>query len=299
MLKDLIEKMIDDLIEGDLPSSRPRKDVRSRLTRLREINSQLERLQQQADSIAQQMKPLESENETIASELKILLEDYQDRMARIKGVIARLEDIPPAKAKIPQWTKVIEFMLNKLGGISMDMRKEAEAFIETCKSIKPGRTDVDIEFEESTLTEGWFGRMISRIKAFASRSWNSIKELEQQMSKLSAPLSDDYFRNVPFSDESVLATSKPRVLSEVGRTPPAVAVVEVQHTIMDSDDNEVDVLATVEVTRLDKDDYEAEITSVGDLEEDRDMFDDLSTSDYDSITDRAIQMVIDDPSLFR
>lgn len=183
-----IEKIVESLLEqGDkkteIPSSRPTKPVRDILTQLKEKMDQLDELQIQADAIAAKMEPIEAEISQLQGRLLPLLEDYKDRLARIKGIAAQIEETMERKSPTPTWTKFRDWAFAKFSSISDDLGKEARKMLEDCKRIIPSEKRLKITRE--SLDESWVSRIVTWAKGFlrwanetSRKSWSDIRKLE-------------------------------------------------------------------------------------------------------------------------
>lgn len=171
------------------PSARPLKTHAELADRFLEVRKAIDDLSQQANAIKAIISQKEQVSAQMAQDLLRYAEEYKDRSFKTKRILVQLEDIPAHKAQVPQWQKVMNFMLGKLEAISQDLKKEAEAFIEGAKREIPGSTELrykELESVTSSVAESWiiFRKMFDKIKEWASVSRAKINNLQDMVSDL-------------------------------------------------------------------------------------------------------------------
>ena len=186
-----IRQTVESLIEKNdkktkIPSSRPTRPVRSILTQLKEKMDLLDELQSQADAIEAKIAPLEEDVEQLKGKLLPLLEDYKDRIARVKGIAAQIEETMERKSPVPTWTKFRDWAFAKFASISDDLGKEARKMLDDCKRIIPSTKKVKITRE--SMEEGIGSRIMMWARSFVRwatetswQSWKDIQKLERML----------------------------------------------------------------------------------------------------------------------
>jgi len=185
------------------PKKTPRRTTRP-LKKHREVADQFLQTRQAIDELNQQIAAVRaiiaSKEEVagnLARDLMTYAEEYQDRMFQTEKVLVALEDIPPHKAQIPQWGKVIKHLLAQLESVSVDMRKEAEEFIEAAKREIPGATELlykELESVNKTaMAEGWIGfkKILDKVKAMGKKARAKLDEITSETQDLLASLHPD------------------------------------------------------------------------------------------------------------
>jgi hypothetical protein len=157
--------------------------------RFLEVRKAIDDLSQQANAVKAIIAQKEQVSSQMAQDLLRYAEEYKDRQFKTKLILVQLEDILPHKAAVPEWKKVINFMLGKLESISQDLKKEAEAFIDGAKREIPGTTELrykELESVTSSVAESWiiFRKVFDKIKEWAGLSRSKINELQDQVSEL-------------------------------------------------------------------------------------------------------------------
>lgn len=157
--------------------------------RFLEVRKAIDDLSQQANAVRAIIAQKEQVSAQMAQDLLGYAEEYKDRQFKTKRILVQLEDILPHKAAVPEWKKVINFMLGKLEAISQDLKKEAEAFIDGAKREIPGSTELrykELESVTSTVAESWiiFRKMFDKVKEWAGLSRSKINDLQGQVSEL-------------------------------------------------------------------------------------------------------------------
>lgn len=183
---DVSEKDVENLVEGLVqeadkrPSTRPTKQVRDLIQQLDASYKKIEMLQAQADKILSEIKPLAKDNEIVEEQLMGLLQDYQDRCVRLKGIIAQVETTPEKKAHVPQWAKWRDWVLQKFNAISVEMYKEAQEMLESFKNVTPPKDK--FTFKRESIEEGVLdriNRIVRSMRVWAQKSNAAITELER------------------------------------------------------------------------------------------------------------------------
>jgi hypothetical protein len=132
---------------GDRPSGRPTKRAREILKEWDGIERRLSRVRQRIDGLVGEAEPLRERLGELERELGVLLAEYQDETIRAGGLRAVLEHVPARTSATPRWGEFRDWVLAKLGGIRASLRKEAEAMLESSKSVTPASKRVHVERE--------------------------------------------------------------------------------------------------------------------------------------------------------
>jgi len=194
-MAETIESLVDLLLEeGESEkklkrSNRPTKEVRTHLLKLDELYTNLSALNQQAQEISSAIKSISAEVKTVENVLMPLLEEYEDKTARIARLMAKIEEKPAKKSAVPSWKKFVEWALDKLGSISSDLRREGEKVLEASKRTIPAERYVKFTKQESMskFSEGITKSIASALKglvnAFRSAD-RQLSDIESKMDKL-------------------------------------------------------------------------------------------------------------------
>jgi len=170
---------------GDKPL-KPHAELADRFL---EVRKAIDDLSQQANAVKAIISQKEQVSAQMAQDLLRYAEEYKDRQFKTKRILIQLEDILPHKAAVPEWKKVLNFMLGKLESISQDLKKEAEAFIEGAKREIPGSTELrykELESITSPVAESWliFRKMFDTVREWARMSRSKIIDLQDEVSNL-------------------------------------------------------------------------------------------------------------------
>lgn len=171
------------------PSKRPLKRHRETADKFLETRKAIDELNQQAAAIRAIIAEREKEAGGMAQELMQYAEEYEDRMLQTKSILLKLEDIPGHKSQLPPWKKVMEHLLDMLEGVSSDMRKEAEAFIEDSKREIPGQTELlyqELESIQMTEAENVFKRILGFVKKIGQKISGKLASIDKQADDLVA-----------------------------------------------------------------------------------------------------------------
>jgi len=178
-------------------STRPLKKHSEMADQFLQTRQAIDGLNQQIAAVRAIIASKEEVAGNLARDLMSYAEEYQDRMFQTKKVLVALEDIPPHKAKVPQWTKVIKHLLQQLESVSSDMRKEAEEFIEAAKNEIPGSTELlykELENVNKTMMgESWivFKKILNKVKQLAQISRQTLDSIVTDAQDLLSSLADD------------------------------------------------------------------------------------------------------------
>lgn len=175
-------------------SDRPLKGHAETAQKFLEVRKAIDEVEQQAAALRAIMAEKEGVAGNLASELMKYAEEYEDRTFRTKDILLLLQDIPSHKAKVPQWRKVIDHLLDKLGSVSKDMRQEGEDFIETAKSEIPGRTELMYqELEASVMGEAWviLRKLLDKAKGASAKISNKLANIEKETKEFLAKMEPD------------------------------------------------------------------------------------------------------------
>ena len=173
-------------------SDKPLKSHENLANKFADAQKMIEELQRQGAGIQAVISQKASVSAQMAKELASAAAEYKDHTFRTKRILLKLEDIPERKVKTPKYSQAIEFMLQKLESISADMRKEAEAFIESTKGTVPGHTE--LAYQElakesySPMTEAWLNwrRLLDRIRGWLGMNDEKLSDLEAEVDELVA-----------------------------------------------------------------------------------------------------------------
>jgi len=185
-----------DLVEVDKQrrSSRPLKGHAEVAQKFLEVRRAIDEIDQQAAALRAIIGEKERVAGNLAGEPMKYAEEYEDRTFKTKEILLTLQDIPPHTAKVPQWRKVIDHLLDKLGSVSADMRAEAEEFIESAKSEIPGRTELMYqELESSVMGEAWtvVRKLLDKAKAVGRKTKDKLSEIENETKAFLAQMEPD------------------------------------------------------------------------------------------------------------
>jgi chromosome segregation ATPase len=199
--KKMIHETIDALGEANSPSlrrsSRPLV-AHADLVRLyddnerkiEEVNAEAQALISQAQSLMTTMKPFQTRNVEIENELIDVLDGYEDRTVKLKGLndvlIATYERVAARQKKTPKWTEYIERLLREIGEIAGEMkRKEMEKLKDTFREWVPGFKK--FKFRRESISEGIIDSLrniLSYLIGLIESSWQRIQGVEQQVTQL-------------------------------------------------------------------------------------------------------------------
>lgn len=176
--------------------TRPLKKHKEQADKFLEVRKAIEDLSNQAAAIRAIIAEKERVAGGLAGELMNYAEEYKDRMIQTDRILIQLEDIPPHKAQVPAWRKVVDHLLDKLQGVSDEMRAEAEAFIEDSKREIPGETELlykelESRGRTSVMGEGWvvWRKILDMVKGLAAKSKAKIAEIKDEVQDLMAGMS--------------------------------------------------------------------------------------------------------------
>ena len=180
------EVKVDEAKPEPRRSDKPLKAHQDTADKFLETREAIDQLNQQIAAVKAIIGEKESVAGTMAAELMQYAEEYKDRMIRTKNVLIQLEDIPPHKAQVPAYKKVIDHLLEKLEGVSREMRKEAEDFIESAKREIPGSTELKYSKIESVMGEGWkaWYKIVHFFKSIGARIREEIYGIEHEAQNL-------------------------------------------------------------------------------------------------------------------
>lgn len=171
-------------------TDRPLKGHSDTADKFLEVQKAIEELDKQAAAIRAIIAEKQLVSGNLASELINYAQEYQDRMFRTEKILIQLQDIPSHKAKVPQWRQVIDHLLDKLGGVSTEMRQEGEDFIEASKREIPGSTELYYQEVESSITsvmgEAWAGfrKILDKVKSMGKVIGSKLSGIEKQTNEL-------------------------------------------------------------------------------------------------------------------
>jgi len=179
-------------------STRPLKKHTDVADKFLEVRKAIDDLSQQAAAVGAIIGEKERVAGNLSRELMDYAEEYKDRIIQTKNIFIQLQDIPSHKAKVPAYKKVMDHMLDMLEGVSKDMRKEAEAFIEDAKREVPGETEllykeIMKEGRTSVMGEGWaaWRRILDVVGGLAAKSRNRLKEIKDDWQEFLGGLETD------------------------------------------------------------------------------------------------------------
>lgn len=171
-------------------TDRPLKGHADTADKFLEVQKAIEELDQQAAAIRSIIAEKQLVSGNLANELINYAQEYEDRMFRTEKILVQLQDIPSHKAKVPQWRQVIDHLLDKLGGVSAEMRQEGEEFIEASKREIPGSTELYYQEVESSINsvmgEAWAGfrKLLDKVKSMGKAIAGKLSSIEHQTNEL-------------------------------------------------------------------------------------------------------------------
>ena len=179
-------------------STRPLKKHTDVADKFLEVRKAIDDLSQQAAAVGAIIGEKERVAGNLSRELMDYAEEYKERIIQTKNIFIQLQDIPPHKAKVPAYKKVMDHMLDMLEGVSKDMRKEAEAFIEDAKREVPGETEllykeVMKEGRTSVMGEGWaaWRKILDIVGGLAAKSRDKINAIKNDWQEFLGGLETD------------------------------------------------------------------------------------------------------------